>query len=95
MKTVPALRQSTHVKHPFAACFHELGKHTPSEALDALSKAVQADKNGGMNAYDWAQQALPGASLLPGYAVGTVEELQRSYSRDQEFRRFVSVIDEY
>lgn len=88
----PLLRQpAAPARHPFEAAFHDLGPHTAIEALEALAVAVQAGKRD-MNAYDWAEQALPGAALKVGYAVGTVEELNRTFARDQEFKRFITTV---
>jgi hypothetical protein len=44
-----------------------------------------------MNAYDWITQALPGATLKPALAFGTVGELYRSYTRPAEFGRLKEV----
>ncbi|WP_201027288.1 hypothetical protein [Burkholderia cenocepacia] len=86
-----ALRQvAIRTPHPFEACFHDLGSYSAIEALDALAKAVEADRS--MNAYDWVESTLPGAALKPAYAFGTVGELSNGYSRGQEFKRFITTV---
>ncbi len=40
-----------------------------------------------IDAYDWIMQALPGATLKPALAFGTVGELYRSYTRPAESDR--------
>jgi hypothetical protein len=44
-----------------------------------------------MNAYDWITQALPGATLKPAHAIGTVGELYRSFTRPAEFGRLKDI----
>jgi hypothetical protein len=82
-----ALRIADFKQHPFACYFIELANYSPGQAFEALSEAVRAEKRA-MNAYDWIQEALPGAELKPAFAFGTVGELYRSYSRGQEYLRF-------
>lgn len=87
----PALRQvAIAPAHPFEACFHSMGPYSANEALDALAEAVQADRS--TNAYAWVEAALPGAALLPAFAFGTVGELSNSFSRGQEFKRFITTV---
>ncbi|MBC8737031.1 hypothetical protein F6X40_09440 [Paraburkholderia sp. UCT31] len=83
----PALRATEVKQHPLQHCFHNLAEYSPDKALGALTEAVHAEKRG-MNAYDWVQEALPGAELKPAFAFGTVGELYRNYSRGQEYNRF-------
>lgn len=85
------LRSGTKVKHPFESCFHDMGGYSGDDALGALSRAILSNQRG-MNAFDWAQTALPGAALKAGYAFGTVGELHRSFARDQEYGRFKRVV---
>lgn len=82
-----ALRLTEFKQHPFAHYFTTLASYSPAQALVALGEAIRADKRA-MNAYDWVQEALPGAELKPAFAFGTVGELYRSYSRGQEYLRF-------
>jgi len=79
--------------HPFERCFHNLGEHSLDDALGALKGAAQSEQCS-LNAYDWAQQALPGAELKPGYGYGTVEELHRIYRRDFETSRVKDALRE-
>jgi hypothetical protein len=74
----PDLRLMIAAKHPF------------EKALIALTDAVHAEQRD-MNAYDWITQALPGATLKPALAFGTVGELYRSYTRPAEFGRLKEV----
>jgi len=86
-KQTAALRLTELKQHPFAHYFLTLASFSPGQALEALSAAVRAEKRA-MNAYDWIQEALPGAELKPAFAFGTVGELYRTYSRGQEYVRF-------
>ncbi|MFL9866942.1 hypothetical protein PQR67_22425 [Paraburkholderia fungorum] len=45
-----------------------------------------------MNAFDWITDALPGATLKPALAFGTVGELYRSYTRPAELGRLKGVL---
>jgi hypothetical protein len=67
-----------------------MGSYSVNEALEALGEAVLVDRS--VNAYDWVQAALPGAALLPAFAFGTVGELSNSFSRGQEFKRFITTV---
>lgn len=87
---VPDLRPTIAAKHPFESCFVDLGKHSADKALIALTHAVHAEQRE-MNAYDWIAQALPGATLKPALAIGTVGELYRSYTRPAEFGRLKEI----
>jgi hypothetical protein len=82
----PALRTSSPARHPFESCFVDLSNHSAEKALHALTDAVHG-KQRDMNAYDWISHALPGATLKPALAVGTVGELYRSYTRQAELGR--------
>ncbi|MEW6339117.1 MAG: hypothetical protein AB1704_00315 [Pseudomonadota bacterium] len=84
------LRPMITAKHPFENCFVDLGSHSADKALIALTDAVHAEQRD-MNAYDWITQALPGATLKPALAFGTVGELYRSYTRPAEFGRLKEV----
>jgi hypothetical protein len=86
----PDLRLMIAAKHPFESCFVDLGSHSADKALIALTDAVHAEQRD-MNAYDWITQALPGATLKPALAFGTVGELYRSYTRPAEFGRLKEV----
>jgi hypothetical protein len=77
-------------RHPFEQCFTDLGSHSADAALTALTLAIHAAQRD-MNAYDWITQALPGATLKPALAFGTVGELYRSYTRPAEFGRLKEV----
>jgi hypothetical protein len=77
-------------KHPFERVFVDLGDHSADKALVALTNAIHAQQRE-MNAYDWITQALPGATLKPAFAFGTVGELYRSYTRPAEFDRLKGV----
>lgn len=87
---VTDLRPMIAAKHPFESCFVDLGSHSADKALIALTDAVHAEQRD-MNAYDWISQALPGATLKPALAFGTVGELYRSYTRPAEFGRLKEV----
>jgi hypothetical protein len=91
--TSTPLRVSHNIKHPFAECFFDLGDHTAEDALVALSNTVKSGQRE-LNAYDWTQEALPGATMKPGHAIGTVGELHRKYTQGQEYIRFVGVLRE-
>lgn len=86
----PALHATIAAKHPFESLFVDLGEHSADKALIALTDAVHAEQRD-MNAYDWVTQALPGATLKPALAIGTVGELYRSYTRPAEFGRLKGV----
>jgi len=86
----PASRSTIAAKHPFESCFVALGEHSADQALIALTAAVHAESCD-MNAYDWIVQALPGATLKPALAIGTVGELYRSYTRPAEFDRLKGI----
>ena len=91
MSTRPSdLRATIVAKHPFESCFVDLGHHSADAALNALTDAVHAEKRD-MNAYDWITWALPGATLKPALAIGTVGELYRSFTRPAEFGRLKNV----
>lgn len=77
------------MKHPFENLFLDLGNHSADRALAALTVAMGAEQRH-MNAYDWISQALPGATLKPALAFGSVSELYRSYTRPEEFERLKS-----
>lgn len=77
-------------KHLFANCFVDLGGHSADKALIALTDAVHAEQRD-MNAYDWITQALPGATLKPALAFGTVGELYRSFTRPAELGRLKEI----
>jgi hypothetical protein len=78
-------------KHPFESCFVDLGGHSAERALTALTAAVHAAQRE-MNAFDWIADALPGATLKPALAFGTVGELYRSYTRPAELGRLKGVL---
>ena len=80
-------------KHPFAAAFFDLADYKPEDALAALTKAIHAERRG-EQAWDWVQEALPGAVMKPNLAIGTLDELYRTFSRDQEFIRFASTLQD-
>jgi hypothetical protein len=88
------LRAQHQSKHPFAAVFLDLGDHTAEDALEALTEALKAEKKHDENAYEWVQQALPGATMKPGHAFGTLGEIYKSYTRGQEYIRFTGVLGE-
>ncbi len=73
-------------KTPFEGLFIDLGEHSAEKALLALTHAVHAQQRD-MNAHEWIAVALPGATLKPALAIGTVGELYRSFSRPAEFAR--------
>ena len=85
-----ALHIESPAKHPFESCFVDLGGHSAERALSALTAAVHAAQRE-MNAFTWLAEALPGATLKPALAFGTVGELYRSYTRPAEFGRLKSV----
>jgi hypothetical protein len=85
-----ALHAERPVRHPFESCFVDLGGHSAERALTALTAAVHAAQRD-MNALLWITEALPGATLKPALAIGTVGELYRSYVRPAEFGRLKSV----
>jgi hypothetical protein len=78
-----ALRVETTAKHPFESCFVNLGGHSAERALTALTAAIHAAQRE-MNAFDWIAGALPGATLKPALAFGTIGELYRAYTRPAE-----------
>ena len=84
------VRPTIAAKHPFESCFMDLGSHSADKALIALTDAVHAEQRD-MNAYDWITQALPGATLKPAHAIGTVGELYRSFTRPAEFGRLKDI----
>ena len=86
----PALQNTIAAMHAFENCFVGLGDHSADQALIALTAAVHAERRD-MNAYDWLMQALPGATLKPALAIGTVGELYRSYTRPAEFDRLKGI----
>ncbi|MGF6597155.1 hypothetical protein P3T23_001872 [Paraburkholderia sp. GAS448] len=86
----PALRATTAARHPLEHLFVDFGGHSADKALIALTDAVRAGQRD-MNAYDWITRVLPGATLKPALAFGTVGELYRSYTRPAEFGRLKSV----
>jgi hypothetical protein len=87
---VSELRPVFAAKHPFESCFVDLGSHSADKALIALTDAVRAEQRD-MNAYDWITQALPGATLKPALAFGTVGELYRTYNRPAELGRLKEI----
>jgi hypothetical protein len=80
------LRAVSNVKSPFENLFIDLGEHSADKALLALTNAIHAAQRD-MNAYEWISSALPGATLKPAFAFGTVGELYRSFSRPAELAR--------
>ncbi|RDK02045.1 hypothetical protein [Paraburkholderia lacunae] len=86
-----ALHVETATKHPFEDCFVDLGGHSAERALTVLTAAVHAALRE-MNAFDWITDALPGATLKPALAFGTVGELYRSYTRPAELGRLKGVL---
>lgn len=85
-----ALHAESSTKHPFENCFIDLGGHSAERALSALTVAIHAAQRD-MNALVWITDALPGATLKPALAIGTVGELYRSYVRSAEIGRLKSV----
>ncbi|OAJ53023.1 hypothetical protein A6V36_11675 [Paraburkholderia ginsengiterrae] len=85
-----ALRAEVPAKHPFESCFVSLGGHSAEQALTALTAAVHAAQRE-MNAFAWLADALPGATLKPALAFGTVGELYRSYTRPAELGRLKAI----
>ena len=85
-----ALRVSVTSKNPLENLFLDLGEHSVDKALLALTDAVHAQQRD-MNAYDWIVRALPGAMLKPAFAIGTVGELYRSFTRPAESLRLNSL----
>ena len=81
-----ALRAVANSKDPFENMFVDLGGHSADKALLALTGAMHAEQRD-MNAYEWISSALPGATLKPAFAIGTVGKLYRSFSRPAEFAR--------
>ncbi|HEY1999117.1 hypothetical protein [Paraburkholderia sp.] len=90
MSTRTSELRATLARHPFENCFVDLGGHSADKALIALTDAVHAAQRD-MNAYDWITQALPGATLKPALAFGTVGELYRSYTRPAELGRLKEI----
>lgn len=86
-----ALHVESATKHPFESCFVDLGGHSAERALTVLTAAVHAAQSE-MNAFDWITSALPGATLKPALAFGTVGELYRSYTRPAELGRLKLVL---
>ncbi|TDY26146.1 hypothetical protein E2553_05935 [Paraburkholderia dipogonis] len=86
-----ALHVESITKHPFESCFVDLGGHSAERALTVLTAAVHAAQRE-MNAFDWITHALPGATLKPALAFGTVGELYRSYTRPAELGRLKGVL---
>jgi hypothetical protein len=80
------LRVVSHAKDPIESLFLDLGEHSADKALLALTHAIHAEQRD-MNAHEWICGALPGATLKPALAFGTVGELYRSFSRPAEFAR--------
>jgi hypothetical protein len=70
----------------FERLFIDLGEHSAHKALLLLTDAIHCQQRD-MNAYDWLSGALPGATLKPAFAFGTVGELYRSFVRPTEFAR--------
>lgn len=85
------LRVVSATKHPFESCFVDLGGYSAEMALAALTTAVHAAQRE-MNAFEWISDALPGATLKPALAFGTVGELYRSYTRPTELGRLKGVL---
>jgi hypothetical protein len=85
-----ALRAVANPKDPFESLFIDLGEHSADKALLALTDAMHAQQRD-MNAYEWILSALPGATLKPAFAIGTVGELYRSFTRPAEFARLNSL----
>lgn len=86
-----ALRVEAATRHPFENCFVDLGGYSAEMALAVLTAAVHAAQRD-MNAFDWVSNALPGATLKPALAFGTVGELYRSYTRPAELGRLKGVL---
>jgi hypothetical protein len=86
----PALRTTTAERHLLENLFVDFGDHSADKALIALTDAIRAGQRD-MNAYDWITRVLPGATLKPALAFGTVGELYRSYTRHAEFGRLKAV----
>ena len=80
------LRVVSKAKDPIESLFLDLGEHSADQALLALTNAMHAEQRD-MNAHEWICGALPGATLKPALAFGTVGELYRSFSRPAEFAR--------
>ncbi|MGF6771689.1 hypothetical protein P3T18_004176 [Paraburkholderia sp. GAS199] len=87
----PALHAGGATKHPFESCFVDLGGYSAERALSLLTAAVHASQRE-MNALDWITGALPGATLKPALAIGTVGELYRTYTRPAELGRLKGVL---
>lgn len=81
-----ASRTTGHPGDSFERLFIDLGEHSAHKALLLLTDAIHCQKRE-MNAYDWLSSALPGATLKPAFAFGTVGELYRSFARPAEFAR--------
>jgi hypothetical protein len=77
--------------HPFESCFLDLGGHSAERALAALTAAIHAAQRE-VNAFDWIERALPGTTLKPALAFGTVGELYRAYTRPAELGRMKGVM---
>jgi hypothetical protein len=87
---VSILRSPSFTAHPIEELFIDLGHHSPNVALEALTNAVQEERSD-MNAYEWITRALPGATLKPALAFGSIAELYRSYTRPEELMRLKSI----
>jgi hypothetical protein len=85
-----AQRAVANSKDPLESLFIDMGEHSANVALIALTHAIQSQQRD-MNAHEWISQALPGATLKPALAFGTVGELYRSFSRPAEFARLSSL----
>ncbi|CAG9243583.1 conserved hypothetical protein [Paraburkholderia caribensis] len=81
-----ASRTTGYPSDSFERLFIDLGEHSAHKALLLLTDAIHCQQRD-MNAYDWLSSALPGATLKPAFAFGTVGELYRSFSRPAEFAR--------
>ncbi|EEA03455.1 hypothetical protein BH160DRAFT_1310 [Burkholderia sp. H160] len=80
------LRAVSYSKDPLEDLFLDLGEHSANRVLLALTSAIHGEQRD-MNAHEWICGALPGATLKPALAFGTVGELYRSFSRPAEFAR--------
>jgi len=81
-----ATRVAGQSRDPIGSFFLDLGEHTVDKALLLLTDAIHAEHQH-VSAYEWLLNALPGATLKPAFAFGTVGELYRSFSRSAEFAR--------
>jgi hypothetical protein len=78
-------------RHPFETLFVDLGRHSPDKALALLTVAMREEPRD-TNAYEWITRVLPGATLKPALAFGSIGELYRSYTRPAEFERLKHIL---